>query len=439
MQNRTKRNAILIWLLVLFLIVMACDPTNIDPDDERLQEPVQNIIENFEDFFGDIGVDVKGSTPYIRYVVPSNAIINQDGKIKYEITIDEKFHDYISVFSITPQGCKASFSNPQIIATFENNSEINGETTATFYAKPGTIITVAGTEDNENYGPYSEYFRLLTEEEVWTPQLITPEANEHLNNDEEVLFKAKAYPELCMSLEIDGETVDQASVDENGNWEMTVDTLDEGNHNISIIPENLDNKTAKSLDFSIQLSPEEAKIGEIVPIKDNENSFASSYSRQDSCGIKSNCTWYAAEAVKTYSNGKILLTNLGGAIKWPTSAKSNKYVASIDRIPEVASIIYLYHPSKYMLGHVAFVESVIYDNDSREYTITWSEESANIPDSPQNCNPFYWHNSNQRITVNNDENGSVYRWRITKSFDANDKGEVDESGYDIYFIHLIYD
>jgi hypothetical protein len=93
----------------------------------------------------------------------------------------------------------------------------------------------------------------------------------------------------------------------------------------------------------------------------------------------SDCTWYAAEAVKYASNDTIDLPNAGwgGANNWVTAAKSSNLVETVDAIPRAGSV---YANN----GHVAFIEEVIWKEEGgiKEWEIVVSEENAEVGGPP---------------------------------------------------------
>jgi len=161
---------------------------------------------------------------------------------------------------------------------------------------------------------------------------------------------------------------------------------------------------------------------------------------------KSDCTWYAAEAVKYASGGKIDLNNnlkevngkpnpyessvwnWGPALTWATSAgkivdKTSGPVTGVDGNPQAGDVIHFDN------GHVAFVENVekVYDGNSslKEYKITISEESAD--GNP----PGHGTSDSEDLSKKIDPNGKAKRWRRTLPY--------KDGTTNIQFIHFKYD
>ena len=157
-------------------------------------------------------------------------------------------------------------------------------------------------------------------------------------------------------------------------------------------------------------------IAEKVPTDDKENT---SYGRGNG-KTKSNCTWYAAEAVKTYTNGEVLPSKWGNANEWIDSAKNSPDVSEVNSIPSEGSVVvWNYEP----YGHVGFVEKVEYSDG--KVIITWSEENYG-GEQP------YWENSKSEIITDDND---VKRWRITTEYPVNSDGEITSSKIE-GFIHF---
>ena len=161
-------------------------------------------------------------------------------------------------------------------------------------------------------------------------------------------------------------------------------------------------------------------IASLVPITGAANPYPRlGYSGNGS--PESNCTWYAAEAVKTFSNGKINLPNWGNATNWANGANSyleknpDGIVKSIDQTPQPGDIV------QFNYGHVAFVESVETRSDGKTY-ITWSEENATGSQA--------WPSGSEQIDVNGEP---ILRWNQTHVFN-----DAFVNRYNPQFIHLNY-
>ncbi len=143
----------------------------------------------------------------------------------------------------------------------------------------------------------------------------------------------------------------------------------------------------------------------------------------------SDCTWYAAEAVKKASGGKIDLPNKstwGNAYTWAEKASEYKeihpdgFVKGIDKIPQAGDVMVLNNNNQ--SGHVAFVEKVISSTPDGTYTLVISEESADgkIPN---------WAIEKNRTNISS----SNLRWQKTITIDS--KGTKNVS---VDYIHFKY-
>jgi surface antigen len=151
----------------------------------------------------------------------------------------------------------------------------------------------------------------------------------------------------------------------------------------------------------------------------------------------SNCTWYATAAVKAESGGAIDLDdtgkfgNLGDATTWADRAEAyamkhpDGSVVGVDRSPQAGDVLWK------ETGHVAFVEEVKLSDDGTRLEITYSEESANGL------------SNGQPVTVKDDLQNLVKRWRVVKSFDivpGSDPPTIKApADCDVKFIHFRYD
>ena len=138
-----------------------------------------------------------------------------------------------------------------------------------------------------------------------------------------------------------------------------------------------------------------------------------------------NCTWYAAEAMKYASDGKIDITQTpfpgwGNASNWPSAANTylsenpNGIVNAINHVPEAGSIAFL--PP----NHVAFVESAELTPDGN-WQIVFSEENAS--------GSYNTYSGEQGATQVINNPGSSTRWRHTVIW-----GEIKNT----QFIHFNY-
>ncbi len=154
-----------------------------------------------------------------------------------------------------------------------------------------------------------------------------------------------------------------------------------------------------------------------------------------SWGIYSDCTWYAAEALRQASAGHINLNgrnfgNWGNAGNWFWGAKNylqrnpDGLIAGADKIPQAGDII------EWPGGHVAFVENVaeVRDDGGKlyRYLLTISEESANGQATNKNA---------VRVKLN-DATGWVRRWRFIQAYSVSAGTGVNEG---VRFIHFNYD
>ena len=139
----------------------------------------------------------------------------------------------------------------------------------------------------------------------------------------------------------------------------------------------------------------------------------------------SDCTWYAAEAVKKASDGKVDITKTtwrAGAY-WAENAKNDNsgLVQGVDQIPQAGDVMNIKAGDS---GHVAFVEKVVSINPDGSYTLIISEESANgkIPN---------WAIEKNVSDVSTDSRN--LRWRKTITINPEEKSSTK-----VNFIHFDY-
>ncbi len=191
-------------------------------------------------------------------------------------------------------------------------------------------------------------------------------------------------------------------------------------------------------------TPIRRKVAENVPAGIGDDGL---YWRRgfDSAGNPiSNCTWYAAAAVKYASGGKIDLNNTqldwrhyppqkggygwGDARNW--SSWAEKYaeanpdgpVLKPDQSPKAGDV--------YNKGnHVAFVEEVNVSEDGKTMSVVISEENASGKA----------YKGATMIDVANDDQGSVKRWRRVLTYDIEPNSNPPKIvSNDTYFIHFRY-
>jgi hypothetical protein len=253
-----KINKKLTLTIILFvqLLILACSTlSQIDPEDERLEEPIQNMIENWEEFFGDFGGSSQLSAPYIEYLYPTGNVDLDSGKWEYHITLTGRHYNYVGIFEVKPTGCgkngQASFELLRLNATFSTGENfIHPRISEEIYVHPGTFLTVAGTNNLEKYGKYNELLRLAAEEEIWTPILNSPQLNQSYY-PREISFSGNAYPGMCLELVLNEELVDWKDVSEDGRWDFSVITLLDGENQVQIQAKNVDEKTARPIMLSM--------------------------------------------------------------------------------------------------------------------------------------------------------------------------------------------
>lgn len=166
------------------------------------------------------------------------------------------------------------------------------------------------------------------------------------------------------------------------------------------------------------------------------------YYRGSSDTSKSNCTWYAATALATYTGGKIDLHGvhgdyrMGDAVNWPVQAMNAKnnvdhplhgFVTDVDKKPAAGTVI-TFDPKKGGagdVGHVAWVEeaNVVMGKDNKKY---WE-----LVISEENYGGGNWKGAT-KITTGDE---TVKRWRRTVTYPVseNDGSEAVTDG--IRFIH----
>ncbi len=147
----------------------------------------------------------------------------------------------------------------------------------------------------------------------------------------------------------------------------------------------------------------------------------------------SDCTWYAAEALKLASAGKIDLNNRdsvfgnwGNAGRWATHAAEfasknpGGPIRGVDKIPTPGDLAE-------WPDHLAFVEKVQDIKDEQgnlvHYTVTISEEIAT----------GIGRKDSVPVKPDDDASGKVKRWRIILEFNVKDNQEADTP---IKFIHF---
>lgn len=156
--------------------------------------------------------------------------------------------------------------------------------------------------------------------------------------------------------------------------------------------------------------------------------------------VVSNCTWYAAAAVKQYSGGKIdflndPFTGAGDGSTWDDAARIvvDPRIRAVDFTPEIGDI--------YQKGpHVAFVQD--FKETPESWIVTISEENAGSPlykdgkivligTNPVGINQGQPIGGGRQILVNNDPGQDVKRFVRVETIKKTDKSTN--------FIHINYD
>jgi surface antigen/uncharacterized protein YukE len=234
---------------------------------------------------------------------------------------------------------------------------------------------------------------------------------------------------------------------------------------ISIVPSNTKMNNRPSM-------PNTSGIGNRVPSNGPAADDNPEYKKKYGSGLyyrfaddgvhKSDCTWFAAEAVKKASGERIDINSVEGAKKhgiysgwgnggqWANSARDywEEHKDKEDNIldgppnhnPRLGDVAVFPNMG---LGHVAFVEDARFDEKTKKWIVTIVEEDyykGIVRD--KDGNPVEWHSPAQKITVDNDPN--VLRWRRTITYDpdqsderaVNPGTETDRNHVD--FIHFKY-
>lgn len=190
---------------------------------------------------------------------------------------------------------------------------------------------------------------------------------------------------------------------------------------------------------------------EDVPAGIGEDGLYSRNGYEDRHGVSptSNCTWYAAAAVKQASGGKIDLNDiesdwrhyppmeggygLGPATEWAARAKHyavinpNGLILGVDQSPRVGDVYWS------NTGHVAYVEEVRLLQDGKTWEVVVSEENALNSGAPISA-------SSVRVTVTDDANGVVKRYRRTIPLEVEPGSQPPKIKDDaVQFIHFRYD
>jgi len=159
-------------------------------------------------------------------------------------------------------------------------------------------------------------------------------------------------------------------------------------------------------------------------------------------GTKSNCTWYAATALAAYTQGRIDLHAVHGddrmsqAYHWPVEAEEameneahplHGFVTGVNKKPAPGTVITFdkYKGDPKSFGHVAWVEEaeLVTGEDGKKY---WK-----LVISEENYGGGSWRGA-ERIETGDD---TVYRWRRTVTYPADDADDSVAITDGIRFIH----
>lgn len=220
---------------------------------------------------------------------------------------------------------------------------------------------------------------------------------------------------------------------------LVVDSVEESKAKLETTREDL-NQAQVRLEQEIQRLEKRLRnyaIAEKVRSATNPSDYQNNI--YDRFGYKastiSDCTWYAAEAVKLASGGQIDLNehnsgfgNWGNAGEWATAAATfaqnnpNGSVSGVDKIPWPGDVME-------WPGHVAFVEKVrdIRDEGGNlsRYDVTISEEMAT----------GVGRIGSTFVKPDEDQMGLVKRWRTTLELEVTSNSEVAAN---VKFIHFDY-
>ena len=433
-MTRKDRRIIIIVILLLLFITIACDTSGQDPKDERIQEPVQEKVNLTNKMLTQLG-SLNNSDLYIEQITPLSKVNNNSGMWIFDVMINTPDANDFKLFEFSPSGCTKvnmmDITNVREVELFETSSQsilnsaaTKGKLSYRIKATPGNFLAVEKeTEINSGKIDFSDnVFYLVSEINNWTPTITSPNDDEIWTDNFEL--NVKSYPNLCLSLSINGEKVDDSEVNSKGNWSTNINALDYGENSIKVTVENAVisegiSSATKELDYKKPLSKGIDFNGTIDKVADYDPQVKRWYSRNsDTSGIDSNCTWYAAAAVKYWSEklgvkkeGLPYEEGYSNPINWITMAESYGY--RVDHSPEPGSVIIL---EEY--NHAGFVEDVKFNNKLNEYIITWGEEHFYITKDNIGISGVNWKNHPSPVQSCWTKNGSsVWRWTQTIRFD----------------------
>lgn len=404
----------------MMLLILACDTTSLDPQDNRLLQPAQNKLSSTSKLIQRIGGLVGNDDPYIKEIIPRTKTTDGSGAWIYDVVIHKNPNDKIKVYSVFPNGCeKIDVSSAKEVAIIEDQSQstlnraINeGDITYKLTVLPGVLLTV---EDGTNSGNNqidltNNVFSLVCDTEDWKPTRARP--NHDLITGRITTLEGTAYPGLCLNLLINDEVIDITDVDINGNWVFADIPLVSGKNQLLVTVVNT--VSFKGTGLPVILEYKEnifTDSAEKVPGKDPAIDAIKIGRASDVAGINSNCTWYAAAAVKYWceqlglsTDGMPASQQYGAPSGWIKNARDNGF--RVDDNPEPGSLIVF----EWTGGgsHVGFVENVEIDDTSA--LITWSEEHYYI--STVGSKGVSWGGHATPVPAEISDS-SIYRWTQT--------------------------
>lgn len=426
LREMKNRGFYVLAITLLLVLIMACDTTNADPKDKRLQEPVGIGINNTQKFLKQAGVLNNNLDLYIRSLTPVSPAQDGSGNWNYRLVVHNALHQEFDIFRVKSNGCVIQTQveiidqNPVVLIPDNGNLLLNVYQKGNDYAylvnlDPGDYVAISPaphvfqmSSTNSQVLSITSHIALATEKDDQLSFQNCTNGQNCLVASKTKVISGNSYPGACLLLSINGEPVERKVVDKNGKWLFSVDGLQEGDNAIKIETRNQINEID---DLQIKIEYHENLFvgsGEKIPGYDTEIIPGTPRS-SNTPGVDSNCTWYVSAAVKYWCEKLGLsLKNMPSNIQyhapadWINIAEKRGFMVDDNPAPG-AVVVFVWKKGG---SHVGFIEKVEYKGST--IILTWSEEHY-YPPAPK------WQGWDPPEEINTG-NGKVARWRQVVGF-----------------------
>ncbi len=225
MRPERRKRSIMLVIAMLLLAQLACTAGNIDPADPRLQPPVQNIQQLFDQLFKQLGLRPLTDQPLAWITSPDpksspagGSPLTVSGLAYTQADLLSETAPVVELYTLLASGCEGGFTLQQKLGEVSMGSmrAWSMSVTPPAGALVGAVIVVDGQT--------SPVGNVLAFDAVnWTPRLTSPPdgTNVEINSESALVNLAgTGGPGMCVEVWRGDERLGSAAADANGAWSL---------------------------------------------------------------------------------------------------------------------------------------------------------------------------------------------------------------------------